>query len=469
MAAADLTDPIGVKYYFEVLDKQSTPVALNSTTGKAYVKYPTSSTDQVVPGLSFGNQVNNYQIIAVPLELTDKSVTKVFASLIPYDKTKWRLFDYANNDNREFSAFSTIDAGKGYWLIVKTNTTINPGEGRTVQSDDVTPFTINLSIGWNLIGNPYNFRVSWTDVLAANSNPSGVGTSLKVFSGGALTDGTVLEKYRGAFVFSNNAVALKIPVLKTLTGRTAEAKGIENSLAQRHWEVKLKLKQGVLSNELGGIGMHPSATLKGKDDFDEVSVPLPDGLGLFELAYPHSEVFTDFNKEVVPTQENFTWEFDVKGSTEENNLELNWLNNYFGDNDKQLVLFDPATLQAVDMRGANSYFLSNRTKKLRIHFGDKNYIQNILDKELPWLGSPYPNPAKAELTIPFRVPESNDQMDVQIKIYNSQGAEVAMPIHKQLGKGSYEVKWQSQESGLFVVRMKIGQQETKSLKVIINP
>ena len=178
---------------------------------------------------------------------------------------------------------------------------------------------------------------------------------------------------------------------------------------------------------------------------------------------------TDFNKEVVPTQENYTWEFDVKRSSEEGDLELNWTNHYFGDHDKQLVLFDPATLHTVDMVSANSYSFSSRSKKLRILFGDKEYIQRALDKELPWLGNPYPNPAKVELTIPFRVPESNDQMDVQIKIYNSQGAEVAMPVNGSIGKGSYEVKWQSQQSGLFVVRMKIGQQETKSMKVIINP
>ena len=105
--------------------------------------------------------------------------------------------------------------------IVKDSKIINPGEGKTVQADDAAPFVINLSTGWNLIGNPYNFRVSWTDVLAANSGTvgvSGVDTKLQVFSDGALKDGTILEKSRGAFVFSNNAASLKIPVLKWCCG-----------------------------------------------------------------------------------------------------------------------------------------------------------------------------------------------------------------------------------------------------------
>ena len=466
--ATELTDPIGIAYSFEVIDQTPSQGVVNSTIGKARVRYPASSTDQVLPALSFGNQVSNYQIIAVPLELTNKNVASVFVSLMPYDKTKWRLFDYANNDNREYSAFSTIDAGKGYWLIVKTNTTINPGEGKSVQADDTAPFTINLSTGWNLIGNPYNFRVSWTDVLTANSNPAGL-TSLKVFSGGTLADGTILEKYRGAFVFSNSAISIKIPVTRSLGGRTKEETDIVNTLDQNSWEVKLMLRDGQLGNELGGIGMHPNATLKGKDPFDEVSVPLPEGLNLFELAYPHPEVFTYFNKEVVPTQENYRWDFEVKTSSPARNLELSWKNDYFGDNEKQLFLFDPTTLQITDMRKVNHITLTTSTNNLSVLFGGPEYIQHALDSDLPWLGYPYPNPAKEELTIPFRVPERYDQMPVKISILNGTGVEVATPVNRTLGTGNYDVKWYPQgESGLYLIRMKIGQQETKAMKVIIK-
>ncbi len=467
VAVSELTDPIGLQYYFEITSIGQ--VKVSSNKGKAYVKYKTS--EQSIPGLTFGDQVSNYSIIAVPLEMTNKTVTTVFSALGAYDKTKWRLFDYTSSDNREYPGFSTIDIGKGYWLIARNSVTINPGEGSTPTVDDTAPFTINLSTGWNLIGNPYNFRISWTEVLTASSNPAGVGTQLKLFSSGTLTDGTVLDKYRGAFVFSSAAAVIKIPATRntSLGGRIKSERGLMNGLDQNHWEVKLKLSEGTLSNELGGIGMHPAATLKGKDPFDEVSVPLPEGLNLFELAYPHPEVFTDFNKEVVPTQENFTWNFDVKRSSKTDNLELTWANDYFGDNEKQLMLFDPSSLQVVDMKMVSHFTLTSRADKLRILYGGKEYIQHALDKELPWLGNPYPNPAKEELTIPFRVPESQDQMVVQIKIYNSLGAEVGMPVNGILAKGNYKITWQPQgETGLFIVRMKIGQQETKATKVIIN-
>ena len=461
-----LTDAIGLTYWFEVLDKQTIPVAVNSTTGKAYVKYALA--DQEVP-ISFGNQISNYQIIAVPLSLTSNNVTAVFSSLMPYDKTKWRLFDYTSGDNREYSGFSTIDPGKGYWLIVKTSTTINPGEGISVQADDATPFTINLVSGWNLIGNPYNFRVLWSDVLTANPTVTGVDATLTTFSSGTLSsDATVLEKYRGAFVKSSGPVTLKIPVTRNssinggrIPNKTEHLAGID----QENWEIKLTLEQNGLRNEMGGIGMNAKA-LSGVDQFDGESFSLP--FDICALSHPHPGVSADFYKEVVPTHENYTWEFDVKRSLP-GNIEMTWNNDYFGDNDKQLMLLDSASLQVIDMKTNNSVTLAESTKKIKILYGSKDYIQSSLDKELPWLGSPYPNPAQGEVFIPFRVPETADQANVQIKVYNSQGLEVGTLIDSPFAKGSYEVKWMpSSTSGLYLIRMQLGHGEAKTVKLIIK-
>ena len=302
--ASELNDAIGVIYYFEVFDMAQ--VKKESTTGKAYLKYPATSSDQALPNLSFGNQVSNYQIISIPLQLSNKAASSVFSSLMPYDNTKWRLFDFASGDNREYPGFSTIEAGKGYWLIVKNSTTINPGEGSTVPGDETNPFSIDLAAGWNLIGNPYNFRISWSEILAANSNPTGVGTSLQLFNNGALADGTVLDRFRGGFAFNNttSVIKLKIPVVRNTSlgnGRTASK---DTDLTSDNWELRMTLTDGVLSNELGGIGMHPRATLTAKDEFDAVSIPFPDGLNLFELTFDHPELNTAFNREIVPRKDS---------------------------------------------------------------------------------------------------------------------------------------------------------------------
>lgn len=479
-AATDLTDPIGLVYYFQVTDNASNVVV--SKTGKAYVKYPANTATQVLPGLTPGVNASNYQIVSFPLTLTDNSVLSVFKDLAKqstppaYNKTLWRLYEYANGDNQEFGAFAgftTIDPGKGYWLISRNNVTINPGEGTSVPIDDVTgAFNIPLASGWNLIGNPFSFSISWTDVLKFNGNPANIG-NLETFSGGTISPNTdVLPKYQGGFV--NNTTGgvfnLKIPATRNtaLGGRAGQVHSVSNALDQPHWEVNLILSNGELTNKMGGIGMDTKATLIGKDALDETSVPLPPQIGMFELAYTHPESRIITTKEMVPTQSSFAWNFEIRRPDQTGDIQLTWDNTYFGDNSKQLILFDPVTFTITDMRSNNHVTLVPAVSKIRILYGEMNYIEQQLDNELPWLGSPYPNPAAGEATLPFRIPASHAQFPVAITIYNSQGIEVGRPVDQVLDRGQYSVKWTSTEPGLYLVRMRIGLEYATTVKVIFK-
>ena len=466
LSGAQLEDPIGVQYFFELTDHGDN--VISGAVTRAFLNYPTASAELAVPSLSFGDQVSNYQIIAVPLQLDNANVTSVFSALGEYDIKLWRLFDYSGG-TREYPAFNTIVPGKGYWLIVRNSATINPGPGAVVQVNGSEAFQINLVAGWNLIGNPFNFKLSWQDIMDFNSNPAGV-ENLKGFSQGTLVEIDLLDRYRGGFVFSQNAVTLQIPALRnTSLGGRAGGQKINNSIDEEQWEVDLTLSAGHLANKLGGIGMNPDATLIGKDRFDEVSLPLPDGLDLFEMRFPHPELFTSFNKEVVPTQENYTWEVEVKRSPSHDQLKISWQNGHFGENEKELVLFDPASLETVDMRKNNSYLLSSETRGVQILFGSKEYVNMRLDSQLPWLGKAYPNPAIGNISIPFRVPKSHGHLPVRISIHNSNGLEIDRPVDQILGAGTYETIWGPDNiSGLFLVRMQLGGEKAQVIKVIFQ-
>ncbi|HQQ83938.1 MAG TPA: FG-GAP-like repeat-containing protein, partial [Cyclobacteriaceae bacterium] len=335
LASTDLTDPIGLTFYFQVTDNVGNVVT--SKTGRAYVKYLATSTSQVIPGLVFGSDASKYQIVSVPLALTDNTVLGVFKDLAKqstpaaYDKTLWRLYEYASGDNQEFgtfTGFTTIDPGKGYWLIARNNATINPGEGTTVPVDDTGAFTVPLAPGWNLIGNPYNFSISWTDVLKFNTNPAGIG-NLETFNNGTAAPNTdVLPRYQGGYVFNStgNLVNLKIPSTRntSLPGRIYTNQKVLAGLDQPHWEVDLVLTNGSLTNKMGGIGMDPSARMVGLNRFDEVGLPLPESIGMFELSYSNAEAGFIFNKKVVPTQNSFTWNFDIHRHGEKSDIDLVW-------------------------------------------------------------------------------------------------------------------------------------------------
>ncbi|MFM7852354.1 MAG: T9SS type A sorting domain-containing protein, partial [Flammeovirgaceae bacterium] len=349
---------------------------------------------------------------------------------------------------------------------------INPGASTVVQADESNPFTINLQTGWNLIGNPYNFNVLWSDVLAANSalaGIAGVSQTLTTLSGSTLSNAaTVLPKYRGAFVKAASAISLKIPVkYNSNAGRVASELKELASIDQPNWEVKLTLLQDGLRNEMAGIGMNTNASLKGKDKFDNERVPLP--FDITELSSAHPEIVSALNKDVVPTQDNFTWTFDVKHAQQLGNVTLTWERSNINNPTKQLVLFDPATLHAVEMSTLSSYSITTATTQLQFIYGEKDFVQNVLDKELPLLGSPYPNPAKDEVTIPFRVSENDDQRQVQVKIYNAWGVEITTLLDRPMGKGSYEVSWQSQASpGLYFVKMQVANGQSGIVKLILK-
>ena len=469
---AELSNPIGLLYYFEVIDN-----SLNlskSSTGTAYLSSIAGAAEQTIPSLIFGDQVSSYQIVSVPSVLTDKTVGTAFKVLGSYSKAKWRLFSYTNGALSEHPAFNTIEAGKGYWFIAKTSpgpSGINVGPGTTVQVTETTPFVMNLTAGWNLIGNPYNFRVSWQDVLTLNASTSGITGvgALRVFSGGSLTNGVALEKFRGAFVNSASAIALKIPVIQTLSGRLNEEKGIQNSIDQPQWEVNFVLSNGVLSNHLGGIGMNPQAKLTGIDPFDQVSFSLLDDFGMVSLSFRNPESSITFDKDIVPTAGSHVWTVDVNRGNSDNPVTLSWNNDYYGDNDKKLVLFDPTTLRSVDMRRQNQYNLSQQTNKLRILFGTQEYINESLDKELPLVGSAYPNPAQQRLAVPFRVPLSMDRAAVNISVYDSQGRVVTTLVNGEYQKGNYEGVWDPEVTpGLYLIQFKLGTNQPQFQKVIIK-
>jgi hypothetical protein len=465
LKATELNDPIGLTYYFEAVDNEPSPGIVTSSVGNAYVNFASGTSVPALPSLTFGAQATNYQIIAIPYELEDKKVTTVFSELGAYDKTLWRLFDYANGNNREYSGFSNIDIGKGYWFIARNRTTIDPGSGSTPAVTETNPFTISLRSGWNLIGNPYNFQISWDDVLTANGSPSGIGR-LNTFSGGTLSESANLSKFRGGFVFNENAssVSVNIPVISSLGGRYEEEE-IPADLGEVYWELALNLSQGDLHNKLGGIGMHPEATIEGKDAYDQVSVPLIDGMGFFELGFAHPEYSAKFSKEVVPTASQYTWEMTIKRDLESQPITLSWDNTQFGINSNQLYLFNPLTLEVINMKETSQIEIGSSTTSLQVLFGSQSYIDHQLEEATPLLGEPYPNPTAQLISYPFRIAKDDSQL-VSLKIYDSTGKLVGEK-KDDYSAGYYLLDWQFDRQGMYIMELQIGE-TTKRNKIIVR-
>ncbi|MEJ0031233.1 MAG: hypothetical protein WDO15_13020 [Bacteroidota bacterium] len=123
-------------------------------------------------------------------------------------------------------------------------------------------------------------------------------------------DGDKLLANEGGFVFANDAATLKFPTAYNSTaGRIAsEPESLTNSIDQPDWEVMLNVQHGAVTNTFGGIGMNRNANTT-YDEFDDFT--LPRFIDYVELNHAKKFLNTAFTKDVVPTTENFSWEFTV--------------------------------------------------------------------------------------------------------------------------------------------------------------
>ena len=152
---------------------------------------------------------------------------------------------------------------------------------------------------------------------------------------------------------------------------------------------------------------------------------------------------------------------------ENRDLHLTWSDAIKTD-DRRLVLFNPATLEVVDMIDRHDYIVSSKVSKLLVLYGSDEYVKSKLEDGFPLAGEPFPNPAANLVTIPFRISSASPFKTVSIKAFNSSGTIVANLADGTYGPGVHSVQWRpDQSAGLYLVKIVIGSEE-KTFKVVLK-
>ena len=466
-------DDLGLEYYFEATSP--TGVKTRSVTGYTYLYY---TNGLPIGDLKTGSTVASYQLIAIPLNLVNGSVGAVLEDdLGAYDNRKWRLFGYQSGALQEYQGpedarLDNFQAGRGYWFISKNPTLPNTGAGTTVRANSLQPYQMPLKQGWNLIGNPYNFNISWPQVKLFNRNPSGLG-NLKIYEGGFLdAESDILPQFRGAYVFAERDLTIQIPVFKdeAINGRRAATEKPRHHPGSE-WEVNFALRAREMDYRMGGVGMHPRAEVS-KDEFDEIT--LPRFLQYLEINFDHPEYFAPhFTKDVVAVDEARSWTFTVASNLAPQTVELSW-ENYFSeraDPDKQWMLYDEQRRQIIDLRKNKRYaFWLADSATFRLYYGSPAYVQPHLRPQRSTLGVNYPNsfgdplgdPLNATTRIPFALPGDESAYEVDLGIYSLTGQRVASLVKGNYPPGAHEATWDGRAAsgrrlppGLYVCRMEV--------------
>jgi len=470
-------DSIGIEYIFEV--KDATGSTFSTSLAHTYIKHKDG---RIKFNLNYGKEKSDYQMVSVPLNLEAKSIAKVFEDNFgSYNTENWRMFGYDNNGTNEGykeykSGLSDVVPGKAYWIIVRDEPgadkkDINVGEGATVTVTKENPFQITLNKGWNQIGNPYNFNISWEDVLAFNEIPDDVIVSKKIkrytkTSGkSGYEDLNELPRLSGAFVHTTKAITLKIPVIRNSSipnGRKADGGG-SNPIDDENWQVSIDLFSGNTYSKINGFGMHKEANDL-NDKYDSPSLPTSGFVGDLSLKFNNSSnKKTRHSRDIVSIRDNYIWEFDLAANVKGENVALNWsaLQNDFPE--ENLMLYDESIEEVIDMKTASSYRVNRSdVSKFKIYYGDDAFIKENLKPASVFLGQSFPNPFTFETTIPFSLTDANDAYEIEINIFNIAGQQVKRIAKRNFAPGFHEIVWNGKDernsrisSGIYIYKMTV--------------
>jgi hypothetical protein len=260
----------------------------------------------------------------------------------------------------------------------------------------------------------------------------------------------VLEAFGGAYVNSQQSKVLKVPLKKTESGNRFTSH-------QPDWLLSIHAGAGVFKNIISGLGMDSEADFS-KDEFDEIRVPR--FVKFVDITFEHPEYFmSHFARDVVPSQDNYVWEFTADTNVESDGVMLSFALN--GDaGDKRLVLYDITANESIDLRDRNSYFFKGKTRKFRVLYGDDKFIADNIGKGQITLGWNYPNPFDKDTTIPFSIFGHDEEYSVEIDVMDLFGRTIASPFKGIVGQGFHEAEWNADSkaevrSGIYIYILKV--------------
>ena len=205
---------------------------------------------------------------------------------------------------------------------------------------------------------------------------------------------------------------------------------------------------------LGGLGMRPDAK-EGFDYYDDFNGPR--FIEYMEVKFPKKYVGMTYTKDVVPTNENYLWQFSVESNLREEITSLNWDNSYFGSG-KEIYLVDLATQRVTNMSIESRYeFNHTASKEFRVVYGTSEYVKKEIVPNQVILFDPSPNPFTDRVTIEYSLPKEAETLGGEIEIHNILGSKISsVSTPKQSGAGKWVWESEGQAQGFYLVRLKVG-------------
>lgn len=409
----------------------------------------------------------SYRIVGIPAHVIGGAdADAVLADdLGAYNIKQWRFGRYNTDDEvtYEHGAGSIADftPGLGYWLIARGSKTIDAigfpvTPNYEYDGDDYylsASADLTLAIGWNQLANPFDFDISWSDVLYMTGSTvqgpmSGeVQGGLIYYHDNGWTNPDIIPAWEGFFVYvtANNIkpVFPYIPVLKAPPQRPADHLA---AASETDWTVNLSLKNDYGVDNGNCIGVRNTAQ-SGLDHTDLLKPPAAPGLPMLALRVEDEKpsLGADYR---APFDDGAAWNLNFSGG-DNRVLKIAGLDQ-IPDGMQAWLIFDDEN--RVIPNDGGEIILKNETRSAQLVIGTEDYLTSQLGNLIPKsfaLHQNYPNPFNPATTIYYGVAIGGA---VTLTVYDVLGREVRELVNERHAPGSYAIEFDgsSLAAGVYV-------------------
>ncbi|MBN2088743.1 choice-of-anchor D domain-containing protein, partial [candidate division KSB1 bacterium] len=470
-------------------------IKINTNLGK--INYPkgADSTKMIwqmvqTVGEKSPNQVPSdiYQMFSVPYDLGNKTVAAVLGDdLGIYDPFNWRVLRWRSTSNTSgryleyeepgwSDSEENFNRGNAFWTIAFDPPKFYDADSG-YSAENASPYQIKLQPGWNQIGCPFPFPVSWDSV----TNRAYV-SPLYFYNHeqrGYEIDHKTLVPWQGYFV--NNSLAyqltIEIPAREAVTALQkvsfSEQFALENEKSQLIFNLAAKCGAYHDRDNLAAVTENAA---NGWDTADaHEAPPIGNYISVWFDNTSWKEKPGAYTIDVRKSgQRGYVWNIICEASITgfEEKIEFNFENVRCPETEQELFLFDLVDEVAINLKEKTYYaFKLNSEKTVKRSFklvmGDEAFIRENGDgiplEELTFDLSPnYPNPFNPMTSIQFSVPKKTR---THLAVYNILGQEVIVLVDEVLKPARHHVIWNGKDaqglpvsSGIYLLKLKSDEQ-----------
>jgi hypothetical protein len=421
-------------------------------------------------------QPGTYKMISLPIELASAQIDSVLMDDYgQYDvlPRQWRLFRLENGGYVEYPNFSaTLTNGPAFFLITRAGETFDLENGQSANSGQ--PVVLTLQPGWNQIGNPFAFSVSWGDIVASGNVQGPVffdGVEYQFVFGS-------IEPWEGYFVYNADPT----PATLTIPSREAQSATVETTSKfgpATESEYTLQLSATVPTTHLRDtqnyVGFKEDASLNA-DAYDLLEPP---SIGQHvRLTFVSEE--NEFAANFKPSDElGREWDLRISSTLSRPTIQIALHESGQLREGQQLFVLDLDRQERISTDEMAFALQLNRdlpVRHLSVMIGTEQFAQQNPDG-IPLipiefaLEQNYPNPFNPETTIQYRLSKTGA---VRLQLFNLLGQEIRTLVDEEQDAGAHTVTWDGTDntgraaaSGVYVYRLtSAGTMATRKLVLI---